>query len=67
MHDKNKCLFFEKNEQQKEYVMSPNLMNQNMAPILSLAAGILVLAFPRLLNYVVAIYLIVIGVIGLLA
>ncbi len=36
-------------------------------PILSIIAGILILIFPRLLNYVVAIYLIVIGVIGLFA
>jgi len=30
--------------------------------VLALAAGILILALPRLLNYIVAIYLIVIGV-----
>ncbi|WP_018867185.1 MULTISPECIES: DUF3096 domain-containing protein [unclassified Thioalkalivibrio] len=35
--------------------------------ILSLVAGILILIRPRLLNYIVAIYLIVIGVLGLLA
>jgi hypothetical protein len=34
-------------------------------PIIALAAGILVLIMPRLLNYVVAIYLIAIGVLGL--
>ena len=34
--------------------------------ILSLIAGILILIMPRLLNYIVAIYLIVIGVIGLI-
>ena len=33
--------------------------------ILAIVAGILILIFPRILNYVVAIYLIVIGVIGL--
>ncbi|MDT8385872.1 MAG: DUF3096 domain-containing protein [Thiogranum sp.] len=37
-----------------------------LAPILSLIAGILILLVPRLLNYIVAIYLIVIGVTGLL-
>ncbi len=37
-----------------------------IAPILALIAGILILIQPRLLNYIVAIYLIVIGVIGLL-
>ncbi len=36
-----------------------------LAPILAIIAGILILIFPRLLNYVVAIYLIVIGVMGL--
>jgi len=36
-----------------------------LAPLVSLIAGILILAVPRLLNYIVAIYLIVIGLIGL--
>lgn len=35
------------------------------APIVSLLAGILILVVPRMLNYIVAIYLIVIGVLGL--
>ena len=34
-------------------------------PLISLIAGILILLIPRLLNYIVAIYLIVIGVMGL--
>ena len=34
-------------------------------PLISLLAGILILIIPRLLNYIVAIYLILIGVIGL--
>jgi hypothetical protein len=34
-------------------------------PILSLIAGILILIFPRLLNFIVAIYLIVAGLVGL--
>ncbi|WP_322025148.1 DUF3096 domain-containing protein [Burkholderia sp. BCC1977] len=34
-------------------------------PLVSLIAGILILAVPRLLNYIVAIYLIVIGLLGL--
>lgn len=38
-----------------------------LAPIISLIAGILILAIPRLLNYIVAIYLIVVGVLGILA
>ncbi len=36
-----------------------------LTPLLSLIAGILVLIMPRLLNYIVAIYLIVIGLVGL--
>jgi hypothetical protein len=36
-----------------------------LGPLISLIAGILILLVPRLLNYIVAIYLIVIGVIGL--
>ena len=35
-------------------------------PIIALIAGILILLVPRLLNYIVAIYLIVLGVAGLL-
>ena len=37
----------------------------HIAPILALIAGILILIIPRLLNYIVAIYLIVVGLIGL--
>ena len=36
-----------------------------LAPLVSLIAGILILIMPRLLNYIVAVYLIVIGLIGL--
>ena len=36
-----------------------------LTPLISLVAGVLILAIPRLLNYIVAIYLIVIGLIGL--
>ena len=38
-----------------------------VAPLVALVAGILILFMPRLLNYIVAIYLIVIGLIGILA
>lgn len=38
-----------------------------IAPVVALIAGILILFMPRLLNYIVAIYLIIIGVVGLLA
>ena len=37
-----------------------------LIPLLSIVAGVLILLRPRLLNYVVAIYLIVIGVIQIL-
>jgi hypothetical protein len=37
----------------------------NLSPIISIIAGILILIMPRLLNYIVAIYLIVIGLLGL--
>jgi len=36
-----------------------------LQPLVALIAGILILLVPRLLNYVVAIYLIVVGIIGL--
>jgi hypothetical protein len=36
-----------------------------MGPLLALIAGILILIVPRLLNYIVAIYLIVVGLVGL--
>jgi len=35
-------------------------------PVLSLIAGILILIFPRLLSYIVAIYLMVAGLLGLI-
>ena len=40
-------------------------INLAVAPLISLIAGILILAVPRLLNFIVAIYLIVIGLIGI--
>jgi hypothetical protein len=36
-----------------------------LQPIVALIAGILILIIPRLLNYIVAIYLILIGLVGL--
>jgi hypothetical protein len=41
-------------------------MGMALAPIIAIIAGILILFIPRLLNYIVAIYLIIIGVIGLI-
>lgn len=36
-----------------------------LGPLIALIAGILILLMPKLLNYIIALYLIVIGVIGL--
>jgi hypothetical protein len=36
-----------------------------LTPLISLIAGVLILVMPRLLNYIVAIYLIVVGLLGL--
>ena len=40
-------------------------INLSLQPLMALIAGILILTIPRLLNYIVAVYLIVIGVMGL--
>ncbi|HEV3423474.1 MULTISPECIES: DUF3096 domain-containing protein [Paraburkholderia] len=37
----------------------------SLGPLVSLIAGILILVMPRLLNYIVALYLIIIGIIGI--
>ncbi len=37
----------------------------NLSPFASLVFGILILVFPKFLNYLIAIYLIIIGIIGL--
>jgi hypothetical protein len=37
----------------------------SLAPLISLIAGILILLMPKLLNFIVAIYLILIGLVGL--
>lgn len=36
-----------------------------LTPLISLIAGVLILVMPRLLNYIVAIYLIIVGLVGL--
>ena len=43
----------------------PMNITLSLAPLVSLVAGILILVIPRLLNYIVALYLILIGLIGL--
>ncbi|MBT9457236.1 MAG: DUF3096 domain-containing protein [Burkholderiaceae bacterium] len=40
-------------------------LHLSLTPLLSLLAGILILIMPKLLNFIVAIYLIVIGLVGL--
>ena len=42
-------------------------MNLSIAPLVALLAGILILVMPRLLNYIVALYLIITGLLGLFA
>ncbi|HJQ62914.1 MAG TPA: DUF3096 domain-containing protein [Burkholderiales bacterium] len=37
----------------------------SIGPLIALIAGILILVMPRLLNFIVALYLIIIGVLGL--
>jgi type IV secretory pathway VirJ component len=43
-----------------------NMLHLWLTPLMSLIAGILILVMPRLLNYIVAVYLIVIGLLGVL-
>ena len=40
-------------------------MSLSIGPVVALIAGILILIVPRLLNYIIALYLIVIGLAGL--
>lgn len=40
-------------------------MTLHLAPLIALIAGILILVSPKLLNYIVAVYLIIIGLLGL--
>ena len=40
-------------------------LHVSFGPLIALIAGILILIVPRLLNYIVALYLIVIGLLGL--
>jgi hypothetical protein len=43
-----------------------NMKNLPLESVAALAAGLLILVRPQLLNYVVAIYLIIVGILGLL-
>jgi hypothetical protein len=40
-------------------------LHLTLLPLVSLVAGILILIMPRLLNYIIALYLIAIGLIGI--
>jgi hypothetical protein len=40
-------------------------MHLSLTPLISLIAGILILVMPKLLNFIIAIYLIVVGLVGL--
>ena len=40
-------------------------LHLTIGPLLSLIAGILIFVMPRLLNYIVAFYLIIVGILGL--
>lgn len=46
--------------------MTITISTATLVPLLSIAAGIAILVMPRLLNYIVAGYLIVVGVLGIL-
>jgi hypothetical protein len=41
------------------------MRNLPLSPIISIIAGVMIFVFPRLLNYIVATYLILIGLVGL--
>ncbi len=42
------------------------MIHPSLTPIVALLAGILILLFPQMLNFVIAIYLIVVGILGLM-
>jgi hypothetical protein len=46
--------------------MNIELSNAVVTPAIALLAGILILVAPRFLNYFVAVYLIVVGIVGLI-
>ena len=45
--------------------ISSTFLMAHIQPIVALVAGVLILIMPRLLNYIVALYLILVGIIGL--
>jgi hypothetical protein len=56
--------FFPLSFQHGNIAMTVNLVT--LQPLVALVAGVLILLMPRLLNYIVAVYLIVIGITGLI-
>lgn len=42
-----------------------NISFTNLSPLASLVFGILILIFPKLINYLIAAYLIIVGLLGL--
>jgi len=42
-----------------------HLTAAHLSPLVALIAGILILIMPRLLNFIVAVYLIIVGLVGL--
>ena len=42
------------------------VINLSPQPLVALIAGIVILLFPRILNFVIAVYLIIIGIMGLM-
>jgi hypothetical protein len=53
------------NDLVKEHQAVMMTMQTHLSPLVALIVGILILIFPRFLNYLIAIYLIVTGLIGL--
>jgi hypothetical protein len=46
------------------FIALSSVVGISLSPLISLIAGILILVVPRLLNFIVAIYLIIIGLVG---
>ncbi|NGX55938.1 MAG: hypothetical protein K1060chlam5_00172 [Candidatus Anoxychlamydiales bacterium] len=43
------------------------MLHKLIGPIITLAAGVLILIFPEVLNFIVAFYLMLIGILGIIA
>ena len=59
------CNFFALSDSLIVLEAKPMQIYVALQPVVALIAGILILMIPRLLNYIVAIYLIVTGILGL--